>query len=389
MSIHSIHLRRSSEENNTALTYLTVNGSTEPNLTISYKDITVTPNPINEKGNVHISAIIKNEGFSPAADTVVKFYKGVPGADGVLLGSQTIPAINPGESSQPGVDWSNIPEPGEKIIYIKVDPDNQIKEVREDDNEAFTTVKILSLPDLSISAGSIVFAPPAPKEGDIVTINVVVRNTGEQDVTDVSVRAYEGSTIIGSQTISSIPGNSQANTTFTFDTSGKNGARNITVMADPDNVIIEQSEDNNSASRSFGVQDANLWLTEQYISPNGDGAKDSTQFFFRLTAQQTVKIILVDSRGQTVRTFGGSEFENTSGGNITWDGLDDNGMVVDDGQYQIKIVDGNNRVLGSLLVTVDTNRSPLTDAIGTKYLLKTNLTCMLPPIGESQLALVS
>ena len=109
-------------------------------------------------------------------------------------------------------------------------------------------------------------------------------------------------------------------------------------------------------------------------------SKDSTQFFFRLATPQTVKILVVSEKGETVRAFSGVEFENTTGGNITWDGMNDKGMVVNDGQYQIKILDDNNNTLGSLLVIVDNNRSPLTEAIGTKYLLNNNLTCMLPDI---------
>jgi subtilase family serine protease len=369
-----------SEENNQAVTYLTVNGATDPNLTISYQDIVITPSPVNELGSANISAVVKNEGFSQASNIQVNFYRGTPGVDGVLLGSRTISLLDAGGSSTVSMDWTNIMESGEKIIYVKVDPDNLVKEISEDDNDAFTTLKILSLPDLTISTNSIVFTPPAPKDGDAVLINVTVQNKGEQSASDVTVRAYEGNTIIGSQVIPSISGNSQASTSFTYDTTGKSGAHQITVIVDPDNVITEQSEDNNSALRTFGVQDANLWLTEQYISPNGDGIKDSTQFFFRLTTPQTVKIVVNSGKGRIVRAFSGSELENTTSGNITWDGLDDNGMVVDDGQYQIKIVDSNNNVIGSLLVVVDNNRSPLTDAIGTKYLLNNNLTCMLPDI---------
>jgi len=369
-----------SKENNKAFTYLTVNSSTEPNLTISYKDMTITPNPVNQGGNVNISALIKNDGFSAASNIKVDFYKGRPGVDGVLLGSSIIQSLNPGESTTVSSDWTNIPESGERIIYVRVDSDSQIQEIREDDNDAFTTLKIRRLPDLTVSTNSITFAPPAPKEGDIIAVNVTIKNRGEQGVSDVTVRAYEGGTIIGSQIILSIPGNSQASTTFTYDTAGKSGAHEITVVVDPDNAITEQSEDNNNASKPFGVQNANLWLTEQYISPNGDGVKDSTQFFFRLSSSQTVKILVFNNKEQTVRTFRGNEFNDTTSGNIIWDGLDDNGMVVDDGQYQIKIVGTNNNVLGSLLVVVDNNRSPLTDAIGTKYLLNTNLTCMLPDI---------
>ena len=93
-----------------------------------------------------------------------------------------------------------------------------------------------------------------------------------------------------------------------------------------------------------------------------------------------MKIVVVDEKGNAVRIFSGPEFENSTGGSITWDGLNDNGMVVDDGQYQMQIVGVNNSILGSLLVTVDNNRSPLTKAIGTKYLLNNNLTCTLPDI---------
>ena len=108
---------------------------------------------------------------------------------------------------------------------------------------------------------------------------------------------------------------------------------------------------------------------EVYLAKRDNG-KDSSQFFFRLSAAQTVKIVVVDEKGNAVRIFSGPEFENSTGGSITWDGLNDNGMVVDDGQYQMQIVGVNNSILGSLLVTVDNNRSPLTKAIGTKISFK-------------------
>ena len=213
-----------SEENNKAVAYLTVNSATEPNITASYKDIAITPNPANERGSVNISAIVKNEGFSAANNIIVNFYKGVPDAGGVLLGSQSIAALNPGQGSRVSIDWQNILESGERIIYVQTDPANQIREIREDDNDAFTTLKILSLPDLAISTNSIAFNPSAPKDGDTVSIAVTVKNLGEQDASSVTVRASEGATVIGSQIIPSIAGNSQATASFIYDTTGKSGA---------------------------------------------------------------------------------------------------------------------------------------------------------------------
>jgi subtilase family serine protease/prenyltransferase beta subunit len=367
-----------SKTNNKAFTYLTVKGSAEANLTVSYKDIIITPTPAQERGNVNLSALVKNEGFSTVSNINVSFYKGVPGKDGVLLGSQIIPSLNTGESKRVSIDWTNITDSGERIIYIQVDPGNQIEEIRKDDNDAFTTLKILSLPDLIISTNSIAFNPAAPKDGDMVAITVTVQNKGEQDASNVPVRAFEGDTVIGTQVIPSISGNSQSVASFTYDTAGKNGPHKITIKVDPDDTIAEQSKDNNQASRTFGVQKADLWLTEPYISPNGDGVKDSTQFFFRLNSAETVKISVVDKNAKAVRTFSGDEFKNTTGGNITWDGLDDFGRVVRDGQYQIEIQNEHGISIGSLLAVVDNNRSPLTEAFGTKFLLNSNLTCMVP-----------
>ncbi len=373
-----------SEENNQAVSFLTVSAVdlTNPNLTVNYQNLEINPAPAYEGASADISVLVKNEGFSAAYNIPVTFYRGVPGEGGALLGTYTIISLNAGESSAVSFNWTNIMGSGEVIIYVQVDPDNLISEIRKNDNTAFTTLDIHSLPDLSVSTNSIVFNPSAPKDGDAVSIEVTVQNTGDQDISDVLINAFEGNATIGSQIVSLIPGNSQVAVLFTYDTSEKTGAHEITVTVDPDNTIMEQSDDNNTASRFIGVQDSNLWLTEQYISPNGDVVKDSTQFFFRLDRRQSVKIIVVNKKGETVKTFSGGGLENITGGNITWKGLNDNGMVVDDGDYQIQIVDVSNNLLGGLLVVVDTNRFPLTEAIGTKYLVNTNITCMLPDIED-------
>ncbi|TAN41053.1 MAG: hypothetical protein EPN25_05690 [Nitrospirae bacterium] len=368
--------------NNKAAILLTVNGPTDPNLTVSYKDIVITPNPAQERGNANILVLVKNEGFSAASNVLVNFYEGVPGVDGVPLGSQTIPLLNAGDSARASIDWVGIKDVGKKIIYVKVDPDNAISETSKDDNTAFLTLQILTLPDLAISTNSIVFNPVAPKDGDPVSINVTIKNLGEQSASNVLVKAYEGSTVIGSQTISGITGNSQAATSFSYDTNGKNGPHQITVIVDPDNTIVERIKENNTASRTFGIRDAKLWVTEQYISPNGDGIKDSTQVFFGLDASQTVRVLIVNEKGETVRTFSGTDLENATGGNVVWNGLNDNGSVAADGQYHIRVTDMNGNILGSLLVTLDNNRSPLSRALGTKYLLNSNLTCKLPDFSE-------
>ena len=370
------------EANNQAYNSLEITQSTQANLTLSYKDISFVPPVANQGGSVLLSALVKNEGFSSADGVDVSIYRGIPGIDGVLLGSRSIPGILPGATATVSYTWADIAVFGQQIVYVKVDPANTVPEYNETDNDAFASILILALPDLTLSTNSISVNPAFPKDGDTVALTAAIQNTGQQDARNVVVKAFEGTAELGSRQIPLIAVSSQATVSIPYDTTGKQGVHEITIIADPDNGIREQNKDNNRATRTFGVQNGNLWLTEQYISPDGDGIQDGTRFFFRFDPPATVSVQVTNGKGETVRTFSGPGLENIAAGDITWDGLDDNGMLVDDGQYHMEVRDLNRSVIGSLLVTVDTNRSPLTDAMGTKYLLNNNLTCLLPDIWQ-------
>ena len=56
-----------------------------------------------------------------------------------------------------------------------------------------------------------------------MTIQATVQNTGQQAAADVLVAAYEGGALIGSGTIVSIAGKSQAAVSFSYDTTGMSG----------------------------------------------------------------------------------------------------------------------------------------------------------------------
>ncbi|MEA5113120.1 MAG: CARDB domain-containing protein [Geobacteraceae bacterium] len=366
-----------SETNNRASMPLTVTGATLPNLAVSHKDLVVTPNPALERGTASIAVPVKNNGFSTAQNVKVDFYRGVPGSGGVLIGSGTIPALEAGQSQQVAVSWGPIAESGSGAIFVSVDPDKTVAEVAEDDNTAFTQVDVLSLPDLAVTANAIFLNPSAPKEGDTLAINVTVQNSGGQDALNVPVAVKEGSTVVGAQVIPRIAGHGQASVSISYATAGKNGTHEIQVTVDGDNTIVELRKDNNTATKTFGIQNANLWVSEQYISPNGDGVKDSTDFFFRLATPVWVKVQVVNRKGEAVRTFSGGELDSTAGTTVTWDGKRDNGVVARDGDYQFKVLGAAGELLGSLQVVVDTNRSALPEAIGTRYWLQNNLTCSL------------
>ncbi len=371
------------KNNNQASQLIDIAAVTDANLAVSYKDISFTPSILKQGSTAVITANINNSGFAPVDTANVAMYLGDPGQNGVLIGSTSVQNILPGATAPARFSWANIPVSGSQMLYFKIDPANTVREFKKDDNDTFVMVDIRALPDLQIADNSIIITPAYPKEGDTVALDVTVLNSGEQDATYVTVQITEGGTVIGSQVIPVVAAGLTAKASFTYSTTGKIGPHQISTIIDPESIIAEQSRVNNSAKASFIVQNSKLWISERYFSPNGDDVKDSTNISFRLDAPSKVKVIVVNGVEEIDRTFSGGELDNTAGTEVVWDGKNDTGSVVDDGTYQIKLVNAENVVLASLPVEVDTNRSPLTDAIGTPYLLFNNLTCQIPDGGFS------
>ncbi|HEY7698858.1 MAG TPA: FlgD immunoglobulin-like domain containing protein, partial [Vicinamibacteria bacterium] len=147
--------------------------------------------------------------------------------------------------------------------------------------------------------------------------------------------------------------------------------RPIVVVVDPDGLAVESSKANNTARIDIAVQDSDFFVTNRYFSPNGDGVQDTTRLFYRLGAEELATVEVVDRSGRVVRrsvpvTAQASDFE--------WDGLDDRGRLARDGDYRLQVVRGAE-VLGQALVTLDTDRSSLIEALGTPLELSSNLTC--------------
>lgn len=369
--------------NNSGFASLEVKAVTEPNLTVSYKDIIFTPAVADARKAVDVSAVVRNEGFSTTGAFDVECYNGDPRSGGVSFDKKTMQPLAPGASAPVTCSWPDIPLPGEQLIFIKADSGEAAQEFNENDNYAFAILNVRSLPELTISESSISFSPALPKEGDKVIITAAVQNLGQQPASNVLVKATRDGLVIGTQTLESLDGMLRTGMTLTFETTGKQGSNLITLAVDPDDTIVEQNEYNNVAEKTLMVQNADLWVTEAYFSPNGDGVKDTTELIFRLKMPGTVTVNVVNAKSGIVKSFSGDTLANITDGNIVWDGLSENGSVVDDGEYELQVADRLSKTLiGSVRVAVDTNRSPLTDALGTKYLLKNNMSCMLPEINE-------
>jgi subtilase family serine protease/flagellar hook assembly protein FlgD/Tol biopolymer transport system component len=367
-----------SESNNRASTPLTVTSSTQPNLRITPQAVQVST-PVNQGGTSTIAAAVMNTGAVEATNVQVAFYLGAPGAGGVQIGTtQVLPNIPAGGQGVASVAWTGITASGDQTMHVLVDPASAIAEFDEADNAAFVVAHVLSRADFVVTASEMRFSPAFPRQGDMVVVSAVIHNAGEQAAT-ARVQFFDGDparggVALGSDQMVTLAGLGHATAQVAF-ASGAEATRTIHVRVDPLGEVTEQDETNNTAFRTLGVQDGALYASSLYFSPNGDGVQDTTELFFRFeTATSVGSLGVYDRERRLVRTIDLDDAAVVSGSGV-WNGLTDAGRLAPDGPYDVTVVSPAGAALGSARVVVDTNSSPIGDAVGTKFLLDTNLTC--------------
>ncbi len=376
-------LPESDETNNTASLAFTSTAAGLPNLALVHTDLGFDPLPAREGQPLTITARVRNNGGQPATDVQVGFYDGDPANGGTLLGAlQTIPSIAAGADATATLVWPRVPDAGDRVIFVVADPANQIAELSEDDNSAFEVVPVLSLPDPAISTASLALSPRFPAPGQAVSLTVTVTNLGEQEVQGLHVRVYDGDPTAGGVPVApdqviDLPGSGSAPAVFSWTFSGAGGSRPLIVVVDPDGAVEEASRSNDTARLDVAVQSGDLFVSQRYFSPNGDGVQDTTQLFFRLASPaQAVEVVDV-RRGRTVRR---QDLGGVAAGQLEWDGQDDLGRLARDADYVFRLVDAAGSSLGEAAVSLDTDRSSLLESAGTPFGSTTNLTCALPTV---------
>ena len=76
-----------------------------------------------------------------------------------------------------------------------------------------------------------------------------------------------------------------------------------------------------------------------HFSPNGDGYRDTSRIGFDLSEPASVSFMVIDSEGTEVRQIVSSRrLAGDAKHRFTWDGRDDEGNVVPDGTYRMRVV---------------------------------------------------
>jgi subtilase family serine protease/fibronectin type 3 domain-containing protein len=376
------------EQNNTASLAFSVGEVNGPNLVVSFQDVTLVPNPALEGLPTTITALIRNTGDADVQDVTVGFYDGDPSQGGTRIGApQRLASLPGGASTNVSILWPALPDASDKLVVVKVDPDNTIAEFSESDNTAFQLLDVLSRPDLALDPADVRLTPGFPTQGQPVQVDIRIINLGEQGVTDAVVRLFEGDPAAGGLQVGgdqrvAIAGGDGAVASFTWTPGGLDAMKRLVVSVDPDNAIVEASEFNNTAIKELVVQDGDFYVSHRYFSPNGDGVKDTTTFVFRVAAPSDLEVVVRDETDAVVRHFANGAFTQAQDGQVDWDGLDHLGRVVPDGHYRFHVLGSGGESVGEAVVVVDNNRSSLIDSIGTPFGSFTNLTCELGSVSQ-------
>jgi hypothetical protein len=108
------------------------------------------------------------------------------------------------------------------------------------------------LPDLTISRGNIGLTDHKPASGQTLTVIAKVRNAGTAGAAPVVVRFTDDGALIGEKVIPSIGAGATATTSVSWTPAGA-GTHELVVTVDPADVVDEEVEQNNAASREVKV----------------------------------------------------------------------------------------------------------------------------------------
>ncbi len=251
-------ISESNEEDNEAEATFTINPPSIPNLVIESRNVGFHPSRPYDGDQVTISATVLNVGGGDASEVIVQFIEG--GGQGLPIGEpQVIDRIAAGSSGVAQVVFDTAGKKDPRVQVI-VDPNNYISETKETDNRATAALKMADqpLPNLSIKSTNVAHTPKAPREGQRIIITAVVVNHGSAAARDVAVQFRDASEspavpIGAAQSVTLIPAGGSGAVGIVYDTADKEGERQIQVVADPGNFIVESSESDNTAAKSITV----------------------------------------------------------------------------------------------------------------------------------------
>lgn len=253
----------SNETNNDAVTSV--------NILAAKPDITITSLKADKSSytggeTITVKAVVKNKGNKAADDFDVSLT-----ATGMDKQTKALSGMEAGGSKTLTYTYTAPSgSSGTSIEFLAfADCNDVVDESNENNNKAETKVSVNAvLPDLTIE--SVTPDPGIAKQGDTVSITVVVGNQGNKDVASSDVKLVIGGEVVGTKVAEVIPAGGSTTITFTYTVPDDTPAGTLDIVAtvDPANEIKESNETNNTGTSSMQVEARLPDLTVVSVTPD-------------------------------------------------------------------------------------------------------------------------
>lgn len=341
----------SNESNNSAKIGITVHTEEGINWHLAPGEVFIS-DALYEGSKAIFRVPIVNNGSQRSPATLISMYSGNPDQGGELIGQAHVLEMESEERIEILIETNTLILKGKKDFFAVIDNNNQHEEVNENDNSAFSSFFVESLPDLYISTDLIKLNPNIVMKNTSVEVSGKVVNLGGQDAKDVVVQVYLNDAEVYSEKIPHL--SSFEIDEFYLQIPAENlsssGRYQLTVELDKDNSISESNEVNNIAEVFFNVGDGELFVSERYISPNGDGVQDDADISAVLKENEIIRII--NSKSIAV-----IEYSSDISMPLSWAGEDESQHKVADGVYRIQVISMSGVVAAEQVITVDVNET--------------------------------
>ena len=266
------------------------------------------PATVAEGQRVPVTLAVRNRGTATASTNLARLVLGDP-ASGPVAAEATIPVLEPGAEAVVELSWETSGlAPGSYALYALVDAAETVTESNEGDNLALATVVVGAgdLPDPSLEALTVAATATA---GDVVPVSVTIRNRGA-DLTDGLVVALQldGAEVARSTDPALLPAGDSRQVSFDLETLGRLGLLSLAVVVDPDGVVAELDEGNNSALGELEVLPSPLWVS---VTPDRIAVRTGESVTLDLAIGQTgtvpvdaqLEVRVLDALGVAVATL--------------------------------------------------------------------------------------
>lgn len=239
----------------TSLEGFSATPASQPDVTLAAGDIAFGASSPTEGEAVAVTATLHNDGGLDSGGLTAAFYAEAPGWGDWYVGSAYVPEVPAGGTAQVEITWNTLGFTGTVPVRVAADPYDRVGEADEENNEASTTLEILTRPDLLVA--ELALSDGEPVAGEMVSVTLMLRNRGQTAAGEQEVGLYDGNpeaggSPIGSPSTTGLGGGAEATITFPW-TPASPGPYRLFARADGGDAVDEYDEGNNLSWRDVYV----------------------------------------------------------------------------------------------------------------------------------------